>query len=51
MPIGIVEDFNLDLAENYYEINVKLFNDMTNIEHVYIIDHVNAEAINKLLDE
>jgi len=51
VPIGIVKDFKLDQAENYYEINVKLFNDMTNIEHVYIIENVNTVEINNLFDE
>lgn len=49
VQIGTIEDFKLDQAENYYEINVKLFNDMTNIEHVYIIEHVNKEEITNLL--
>lgn len=45
VPIGIIDSFELDQAENYYEINIKLFNDMTNIEHVYIIENVNTEEI------
>ena len=49
VQIGTIKDFKLDQAENYYEINVKLFNDMTNIEHVYIIEHVNKEEITNLL--
>lgn len=51
IPIGTIETFKLDLAENYYEIDVKLFNDMTNIEHVYIIENSNTEEINTLLHE
>ena len=51
VPIGVVKDFELDQAENYYEINVKLFNDMTNIEHVYIIENVNTTEINNLFDD
>ncbi len=47
--IGTVEDFKLDVAENYYEIDVKLFNDMTNIEHVYIIENTDIEEITNLL--
>lgn len=47
--VGIVEDFKLDQAENYYEINVRLFNDMTSIEHVYIIENTNKAEINNLL--
>ncbi|WP_406682807.1 rod shape-determining protein MreC [Seonamhaeicola sp. MEBiC1930] len=51
IPIGTVQDFKNDIAENFYEINVKLFNDMTNLEHVYIIENVNSEEINSLLNE
>ncbi|PWH84371.1 rod shape-determining protein MreC [Algibacter marinivivus] len=51
VPIGIVEDFKLDQAENYYEINVRLFNDMTSVEHVYIIENANKEEIKNLLSD
>lgn len=50
VPIGIVEQFNLDAAENFYEIDIHLFNDMTNLEHVYIIENVNRAEINSLLN-
>lgn len=50
IPIGVIESFELDAAENYYEINVKLFNDMTNIEHVYIIENKESEEINDLIN-
>lgn len=48
--VGTIENFNLDQAENYYEINVRLFNDMTSIEHVYVIENVNKEEITNLLN-
>lgn len=48
VPIGVIEAFNLDRAENFYEIDVRLFNDMTNIEHVYIIENIDAEEIKNL---
>ncbi|WP_435137091.1 rod shape-determining protein MreC [Formosa sp. A9] len=48
--IGTIEDYKLDAAENNYEISVKLFNDMTNIEHAYIIEHLDAPEINNLLN-
>lgn len=51
IPIGIVEQFKLDIAENYFEIDVKLFNDMTNLEHVYIIKNNDLEEIKTLLIE
>lgn len=49
VPVGVIEDFKLDQAENYYEINVRLFNDMTSVEHVYIIENANKEEIKNLL--
>ncbi|WP_299553288.1 rod shape-determining protein MreC [Seonamhaeicola sp.] len=51
IPIGTVLDFKNDIAENFYEINVKLFNDMTNLEHVYVIENMHREEINNLLNE
>jgi rod shape-determining protein MreC len=50
IPIGVIHDFKLDAAENYYEINIKLFNDMTNLEHVYTIENIDATEINSLLN-
>jgi len=50
IPIGTINDFKLDAAENYYEINIKLFNDMTNIEHVYVIENVDVDEITNLLN-
>ncbi|XCF07220.1 rod shape-determining protein MreC [Tamlana crocina] len=50
VPIGVVEQFNLDAAENFYEIDIHLFNDMTDLEHVYIIENVNRAEINNLLN-
>jgi rod shape-determining protein MreC len=49
IPIGTIHNFKLDAAENYYEINIKLFNDMTNIEHVYIIENIDVPEITNLL--
>lgn len=49
IPIGVVSEFQLDQAENYYEITIKLFNDMTSVEHVYIIENVNKEELKNLL--
>lgn len=46
--IGKVEDFSLDIGGDTYTINVRLFNDMTNIGHVYIIENLNATEIKSL---
>lgn len=50
IPIGTIHNYKLDVAENYYEINIKLFNDMTNLEHVYTIENSDAEEINNLIN-
>ncbi|MGH1383742.1 rod shape-determining protein MreC [Kordia sp.] len=49
IPIGIVKDFQLNTTENLYNINVQLFNDMTNLEHVYVIENLHREEIDNLL--
>lgn len=49
IPIGVINNFELDVAENYYEINLKLFNDMTNVYHVYVIENTNLQEINNIL--
>lgn len=51
IPVGVISNFKLDAAENYYEIEINLFNDMTNIEHVYIIENKDAKHIKNLLDK
>lgn len=48
IPIGTIEDFRLDQSESYYTINVKLFNDMTNIGYVYVIENTEKEEIREL---
>lgn len=50
IPVGIIKDFKLDKAQNYYEINVTLFNDMTSIEHVQIIENKDFQEITNLLN-
>ena len=46
--IGSIDSFSLDTGGDTYTINVKLFNDMTNIGHVYIIENLNAEELKSL---
>lgn len=50
IPIGTIESFQLDNAKNYYTIHVQLFNDMTSIEHVYVIENKDAEELNTLIN-
>ncbi|UAB81613.1 rod shape-determining protein MreC [Marixanthomonas sp. SCSIO 43207] len=49
--IGTVDSFNLEEDANYYDLQVKLFNDMTNLKHVYIIENMNKEEILQLENE
>ena len=46
--IGTVKDFHLDKDDNYYSVNVQLFNDMTSLEHVYLIENNEAKEILEL---
>lgn len=46
--IGTIEDFQLEAADNYYSITVKLFNDMANVQHVYVIKNRDKTEIIKL---
>ncbi len=51
IPIGTIKKFDLDDSKSFYYINVSLFNDMTNIKNVYIINNPNREEILKLEQE
>tara|TARA_B100000767_G_C19776235_1_gene542736 strand:- start:3760 stop:4593 length:834 start_codon:yes stop_codon:yes gene_type:complete len=39
IPIGIITDFDTPTSGGYYDIKVELFNNLTDLEHVYIIDN------------
>ena len=50
IPVGVVHSYRLNDTKDLYIIDVKLFNDMTNLEHVYIIknrDTNELEALNE----
>lgn len=48
IPIGRITGFTLDQSESYYTIDIRLFNDMTNIGYVYIIENKEQAEIKKL---
>ncbi len=48
IPIGAVKNFSLDQSESYYNIDIQLFNDMTNIGYVYIIENTSQSEIRAL---
>lgn len=43
--IGTINDFHPDKDDNYYFVNVSLFNDMTSLQYVYLIKNNHAEEI------
>jgi rod shape-determining protein MreC len=45
LNIGTVDKIYIDNQTNYYTLDVKLFNDMTNLGHVYIIKSKDREEI------
>lgn len=49
--IGTVENFSIQKAGNFYNLKVKLFNDMTSLDHVYIIENRDKKAIDELLKQ
>jgi rod shape-determining protein MreC len=49
--IGTIKDFHLDNDDNYYYVNIQLFNDMTSLKHVYLIKNYDAAEIKALEKE
>ena len=50
IPIGTVKSFDLPENGAYYDINVALFNNMTDLEYVYVIGNKNRREIIELLE-
>jgi len=48
IPIGTIKKFDLDSSKSFYYIDVALFNDMTNIKNIYIIQNLNRSEILEL---
>lgn len=48
IPIGTIKKFDLDVSKSFYKIDVDLFNDMTNIKNVYIINNLKRKEIIEL---
>jgi len=43
IPIGVIEKFNLVGGSNFYNVSVKLHNDISNLRYVYVIKNVLKE--------
>lgn len=48
IPIGKIDKVFIDKKTNYYTINVRLFNDMTALGYVYVIENKSKEEKQKL---
>jgi len=48
IPIGTIKKFDLNVSNSFYRIDVDLFNDMTNIKNVYIINNLDRKEVLKL---
>lgn len=49
--IGTINKVYIDNKTNYYTLDIKLFNDMTNLGHVYIIKSKDRDEVNNLEKE
>lgn len=48
IPIGRVASYELNATKDLYIINVQLFNDMTNLRHVHVIENLDIEELETL---
>lgn len=51
IPIGTIEAFDLNESQSFYQIDVKLFNDMTNLKQAYVIRNRHRAEILQLESE
>ena len=51
IPIGTIDKIYIDKETNYYTLNIRLFNDMTNVGDIYVIENMDKEEIIKLEEE
>ena len=49
LDVGKVKDISLSQGSNSYTIQVQLFNDMNNLEVVYVLEDQQAEELDSLL--
>jgi len=48
IPIGVIEKVYMDTATNYFTLDVRLFNDMTSLGYIYIIENKDKKEIIQL---
>ncbi|NQZ44375.1 MAG: rod shape-determining protein MreC [Flavobacteriaceae bacterium] len=45
IPIGVIQKYDLNEARSFFNIDVKLFNDMANLKNVYVIENRNRQEV------
>jgi rod shape-determining protein MreC len=48
IPIGAVKKYSLNESQSFYSIDVALFNDMTNLKNVYVIENAERPEVQEL---
>ena len=48
IPIGIVEKVNEKTGSGFLDINVRLFNDLSNLKYVYVVENIFDDEQKKL---
>ena len=48
IPIGTIKKFDLNVQKSFYSIDVALFNDMTGIKNIYVINNLERAEIKAL---
>lgn len=51
IPIGTIKKFDLNDSKSFWNIEIALFNDMTNINNVYIVNNTDQEEVIELQEE
>ena len=49
-PIGIVDEIRIESGDNYYSIDVNLFEDMSNLNFVYVVKNKTIDELNDLMN-
>ncbi|MFT5103257.1 MAG: rod shape-determining protein MreC [Candidatus Latescibacterota bacterium] len=49
--VGTIVDYDLSEEDDYYTLEIELFNDMTNLNHVYVIENRHSQEILQLENE
>lgn len=51
IPIGTIKKFDLNNSKSFWNVDVNLFNDMTNIKNVYVLKNKNRREVLELQEQ